>query len=122
MADKSAESAEQAGRTPGPWRLVRPRQRPGVVTGDLRIEAVDGHYVATIRRGASRHISFEEHEANGHTLAAADELLVALKRQADWVRAALECKTWAWDGDQRDAAEIEHAQALAVIAKAEGRS
>lgn len=28
-----------------------------------------------------------------------------------WVQAALDCKTWVWDGDQREAAEIELAAA-----------
>ena len=47
------------------------------------------------------------------------QLLAALKAQATWVRAALDCKTWHWDADQREAAEFEYKAAIAVIADEE---
>jgi hypothetical protein len=48
------------------------------------------------------------------------ELVEALRAQASWVRAALNCASWTWDEDQREAAEIELAAADAVLAKIGG--
>lgn len=51
-----------------------------------------------------------------------DELKAEVKRlrealglQNEWVRAALECKDWVWDGDQREAAEWSLSQARAAL-------
>ena len=49
------------------------------------------------------------------------ELAEALRTQASWVRAALNCASWTWDEDQREAAEIELAAADAVLARIGGQ-
>ena len=57
-------------------------------------------------------------EANAKLIAAAPELLEAAQMGVIWLTAALNCTSWIWDGDQREAAEIELAKMNAAIAEA----
>jgi hypothetical protein len=43
--------------------------------------------------------------------------LEKLEHGLSWVRAALDCKTWDWDGDQREVAELELADAEKIVAR-----
>lgn len=47
------------------------------------------------------------------------ELRKALTHSNHWVEAALECKNWTWDADQREAAEMSVAEARTVLAQKE---
>lgn len=38
-----------------------------------------------------------------------------IRNGLSWVRAALDCKTWDWDDDQRECAELELAAALEAL-------
>lgn len=95
--------------TPGPWSFSKRGQR--VYGGKNR-----NIPIAQVR------LDDPSWEANGQLMAAAPETLASLGAMVDWVKAALNCKDWHWDGDQREAAELEFATALAVVDKAEGRS
>ena len=96
-----------AKHTPGPWVFHRRAQR-------IYGSKIGGEKIAQIGINP-------DWEANARLIAAAPDLLEALAIQNEWVRAALECKDWHWDGDQRVAAEQSLAAGLAAIAKAEAR-
>lgn len=97
--------------TPGPWALDAEAKHPWIVTcpvegfPELPGKVCEVGYLP-----------------NARMIAAAPETYASLRAMTDWVKAALNCKDWHWDGDQREAAEFELATALAAIAKAEGRS
>jgi hypothetical protein len=67
------------------------------------VDTATGFYVAMNLR-----------EDHARLIAAAPDMYTSLKAMTDWVRAALRCKTWNWDEDQRDAAERDLAAALAA--------
>lgn len=47
------------------------------------------------------------------------ELINASSLALEWLKAALECKDWAWDFDQRECAEFSVQQLTTIIAKYE---
>lgn len=102
--------------TPGPWTIRDYKTKTGGVW-------IDGGFVRNRSCGTVAEVYPLTHQdGNIHLLVAAPETYASLKAMTDWVRAALQCKTWDWDGDQREAAELELAAAMSAIAKAEGRS
>lgn len=44
-----------------------------------------------------------------------DELIECLEIQLIWVRGALDCKSWTWDEQQREAAESEYNRATQLL-------
>lgn len=97
--------------TPGPW-TVRTLENFG-------FNVV--HYINGDKFDISRVAKCHD-EANARFIASAPELLEHLKRRCSDLRAALDCKAWTWDEDQRYAAELEYAESMELIAKAEGRT
>ena len=77
---------------------------------------------ASARRAVAKAEGEPASKAEAVALAAAPGLLASLRAMVDWTNAALNCKDWHWDGDQRQAAEQERDVAMAVIAKAEAAS
>lgn len=103
--------------TPGPWQAVK--DQFGGTVGATRIDAANGHAVAYAReRGPNGH----DGEANARLIAAAPELLEALKELARLVHqnnalqhAGIEVSADAW-GQMYQVTN----EARAAIAKAEG--
>lgn len=95
--------------TPGPWQVAEKNNGGSVIRGG------DDVYVARCNQ-------VQDMAANSALIAAAPDTYASLRAMTDWVKAALNCRDWHWDGDQREAAEIELATALEALAKAEGRS
>lgn len=102
--------------TPTPWKLTEMRTRHGHI---CEVYGANNEY--SIAHVAGRNP--DEREANALLIVRAvnnhEALVEALKNQNEWVRAALECKDWAWDGDQREAAEWSLADARKVLAAIE---
>lgn len=61
---------------------------------------------------------FETPPIHHEAAAMIDELLEASRDGEVWLAAALDCATWSWDADQREAATDNLARIRAVIAKA----
>lgn len=111
----SITATERAKHTPGPWALDS--NGPG---HEVVLARGGRHAVAAVQ-GTDDH---QENLANGHLMAAAPDLLVALKRAVETIRA--------WHNMGHYAGEAERVWALyqespemaainAAIAKAEGR-
>ena len=94
--------------TPGTW--IAKRMRNGETNGDFDIDSVSGHFIAESIGG----MDIEEEEANAHLIAAAPELLDALKQIERLSREA--------DSNLVDVRAMLGDIARDAIAKAEGES
>jgi len=105
----------RATHTPGPWAVERPYGEPGMYVAApssalvCKLYPVDGRYVAD---------QLESVEANARLIAAAPELLAALRGLFE--HCAMVHKQWGEGSNAREAEAAEDA-ARAALAKAEGR-
>lgn len=101
--------------TSGPWRMSDhgdKRHREFAIMCDKGGKDGDGGKVASVYAGFGHHFTFEEAEAHARLIAAAPELLAALKTLCDpnWARV------------DPDGFAILQERARAAIAKAEGKA
>jgi len=99
--------------TPGPWTINFWTQKDDRIS----IGAIGTPLIAYV---SSRDVSYNEHKDNANLIAAAPDMLSSLKEITLWLRAALDCETWHWDGDQRAAAESSYELGMTAIARATG--
>ena len=92
--------------TPGPWHA---RNSPSEIWGEVR--DAEGLWVARVHQRYGDDSSNPECESNTSLIAAAPEMLKALKALAG----LCDCAAY-----ELDATQCEHARARAAIAKAEG--
>jgi len=107
---------QHASHTPGPWSNERIWDTP-----ECRIHArINGVPMALAEAYTMRNAG--EKEANARLIAAAPDLLAALKEMGDWIAAGLQASDEAWPDAQclKHTEEIA-ARARAAIDKAEGR-
>lgn len=90
--------------TPGPW-----------VLDGVEVYPVGGDPICAMSPGQG-----DELEANTQLIAAAPDLLEALKWSTFWLEGCLRCEAYVWDADQREAAEENLKASKAAIAKATG--
>lgn len=80
----------------------------------------DGKLICEVGNAEEYIDAFKEWTANAHLIASAPHLLTSLKEAAFWLEGALQCKSWIWDQDQREAADLSLAAAVKAISEAEG--
>jgi len=103
--------------TPGPWKVARKRgPLHGIgATDPLAIKDSTGEYVATLGGGS---VHFANADANAHLIAAAPDLLAALKECVPWLESM---PLPADDQHLRDMAAKTLNDVQAAIEKAEGK-
>jgi hypothetical protein len=105
-------STDLATHTPGPWyvRDEHPEKSTfnvGTITG----EAYVGEVAVVFR---TKLLAEPEHLANARLIAAAPDLLAALKELGDWIAGGLQASAEAWP----DAKCLQHTEELAARARA----
>lgn len=94
--------------TPGPWTVSY--QTPFLVVDSAHVVIASASGVSS--GGASDVSGFEQAKANARLIAAAPELLAALKRAASWIKS---------EAEGNDEMPLVFVVAEAAIAKAEGK-
>jgi len=127
MSTHTSEDLAKGSHTPGPWTVecvcgddphdICGPDRPGEGSPNLLAS------VAYDDDDPLPHLSLAEANANARLIAAAPDLLAALKELGDWVAGGLQASDEAWP----DARCLQHteeiaARARAAVDKAEGRS
>ena len=108
--------------TPGPWELYDELHRDEQYVIGIRGTSIGTYVIASVDYGYSEPFESQQ-QANARLIAAAPDLLAALKELGDWVAAGLQASDKAWP----DARCLQHteeiaARARAAVDKAEGRS
>ena len=110
--------------TPGPWAVARKRgPLHGIgATDPLAIKDSTGEYVATLGGGS---VHFANADANARLIAAAPDLLAALKAALPYLEHSVKFYRYQQAGHEfwpnREEAEGNITEARAAIAKAEGK-